>query len=117
MVDFRSSRYSLKMIFLSSQNMRNVLKRILEYLSFFCVIFRFIFYLRIAFRTKINLEISPCEGSSTLLNTSFYGVLPPTPPRRGPCSHAWYAFGLNPPSQLVIGYHWLAFLNLVHKNL
>ena len=23
------------------------------------------------------------------------------------------AFGLNPPSQLVLRYHWLAFLNLV----
>ena len=27
------------------------------------------------------------------------------------------AFGLNPPSQLVIGYDWLAFLNQVRKNL
>ena len=26
-------------------------------------------------------------------------------------------FGLNPTSQLVIGYHWLAFLNQVRKNL
>ena len=26
-------------------------------------------------------------------------------------------FRLNPPSQLIIGYHWLAFLNQVHKNL
>ena len=25
-------------------------------------------------------------------------------------------FGVNPPSQLVIGYHWLAFLNQVRKN-
>ena len=27
------------------------------------------------------------------------------------------AFGLNPPGQLVIGYHWLAFLNQVLKQL
>ena len=27
------------------------------------------------------------------------------------------AFGLNHPSQLVIGYHWLAFLNQVRKYL
>ena len=27
------------------------------------------------------------------------------------------AFGLHPPSQLVIGYHWLAFLNQFRKNL
>ena len=27
------------------------------------------------------------------------------------------ASGLNPPTQLVIGYHWLAFLNQVRKNL
>ena len=26
-------------------------------------------------------------------------------------------FGFNPPSNLVIGYHWLAFLNQVHKIL
>ena len=26
------------------------------------------------------------------------------------------AFGLNPPSQLVIGYHWLAFPNQVCKK-
>ena len=26
------------------------------------------------------------------------------------------AFGLNPPSQLVLGYHWLAFVNQVHKT-
>ena len=25
-------------------------------------------------------------------------------------------FGLNPPSQVVIRYHWLAFLNQVRKN-
>ena len=28
-----------------------------------------------------------------------------------------YPFGLNNPSDLVIGYPWLAFLNHVHKNL
>ena len=28
-------------------------------------------------------------------------------------SHAPDAFGLNPPSQLIIRYHWLAFLNQV----
>ena len=27
------------------------------------------------------------------------------------------AFGLNPARQLVIGYHWLAFLNQIFKNL
>ena len=26
------------------------------------------------------------------------------------------AFGLNTPNQLVIGYHWLAFLNQARKN-
>ena len=26
------------------------------------------------------------------------------------------AFGLNPPSQLIIGYHWVVFLNQVRKN-
>ena len=32
-------------------------------------------------------------------------------------SQAPNAFGLKPPSQLVIGYHWLAFLSQVKKNL
>ena len=27
------------------------------------------------------------------------------------------AFGLNRPSQLILGYHWLAFLNQVWNNL
>ena len=31
----------------------------------------------------------------------------------GPDPQAPDRFGLNPPSQLVIGYHWLAFLNQV----
>ena len=31
-------------------------------------------------------------------------------------SQASDAFGLHPPSQLVLGYHWLAFLNQICKN-
>ena len=34
-------------------------------------------------------------------------------PPEGDCSKAMDAFGLIPPSQLVIGYYWLAFLNQV----
>ena len=39
-----------------------------------------------------------------------------TPP---PGLRPWtpHAFGLNPPTQLVIGYHWFAFLNQIRKNL
>ena len=36
---------------------------------------------------------------------------------RGLRPQATHAFGLNPPNQLVIGYHWLALLNQVRKNL
>ena len=34
-----------------------------------------------------------------------------------PGPKASHAFGLNPPNQLVIGYHWLTFLNQVRNNL
>ena len=56
-------------------------------------------------------------GGSVLLNP---------PVRRGrrlPHPHRMFRtqapndFGLNPHSQLVIGYHWLAFLNQIHKNI
>ena len=36
---------------------------------------------------------------------------------RCPGPQAPDGFGLNPPSQLVIGYHWLTFLNQVRRNL
>ena len=39
-------------------------------------------------------------------------MAPHTPPGATP-SQAPNDFGLNPPSQLVLGYHWLAFLNRV----
>ena len=38
--------------------------------------------------------------------TSHRGLRPPAPD----------GFGLNPPSQLIIDYHWLALLNQVRKN-
>ena len=37
------------------------------------------------------------------------------PPHPAP-TQAQDVFGLNRPSQLVIGHHWLAFLNQVRKN-
>ena len=37
-------------------------------------------------------------------------------PRPGFHSQAPTDFGLNPPGQLVIGYHWLAFLNQVKSE-
>ena len=40
----------------------------------------------------------------------------PHTPRRRLLPPAPDAFGLDPPSQLVLEYHWLAFLNQVHKN-
>ena len=46
-------------------------------------------------------------------NMVFLYVLRPTIIGRAQISNA---FGLNPPSQLVIGYHWLTFLNQVRKN-
>ena len=46
----------------------------------------------------------------------FCGALPPTPsPEALPPGPD--AFVLNPTSQLDIGYHWLAYLNQVCKNL
>ena len=45
-----------------------------------------------------------------------WGVFSPHNPHRGPCCQAPAAFGLNPPSQLVIGYHWLTLLNQVHHE-
>ena len=47
-------------------------------------------------------------GGWNPLNLPFFGGLFPQAPD---------AFGFNPPSQLVLGYHWLAFLNQIHKNL
>ena len=44
------------------------------------------------------------------------GFAPHTPHRRLR-PQALDAFGLNPHSQLVAGFHWLAFLNQVRKNL
>ena len=44
---------------------------------------------------------------------------PPKPPHtlyRGLRLQALDPFGLNPPSQLVMGYRWLGFLNQVRKN-
>ena len=38
------------------------------------------------------------------------------PVLRGLGPQAPDAFGLNPPSQLAIGYHWLTFLNQVRKK-
>ena len=42
--------------------------------------------------------------------------LAPHRPHRGLHPQALVNFGLNPSSLLVIGYHWLAFLNLVHQG-
>ena len=41
----------------------------------------------------------------------------PNPTHRGLRTQAPDAFELNRPGQLVIGYHWLAFLNQVGKYL
>ena len=44
------------------------------------------------------------------------GIAPPHSPPGDP-PQAPRCFGLNPPSQLVIWYHWLAFLKQVRNNL
>ena len=44
-------------------------------------------------------------GPGVRVSDGVSGALPPVPD----------AFGLNPPSQLVIGHYWLSFLNQVHK--
>ena len=47
----------------------------------------------------------------------FVGGLAPYASHRGLRPQSPDAFGLNPPSQLDLGYHWLAFLNQVRRNL
>ena len=45
---------------------------------------------------------------------NLWGAWPPTPPTRGYAPMSQMLFGFNPPCQpcqLVIGYHWLRFLN------
>ena len=46
-----------------------------------------------------------------------WGASPPTSPTGGSAPRPRMLFGLNLPTQLVIGYHWLAILNQVRKNL
>ena len=55
-------------------------------------------------------------AGSTPLNPQVRGGhrLPELPPGTPP--QAPNAFGLNPPSQLVVGYLWLAFLDQVRKE-
>ena len=53
---------------------------------------------------------------SAPLNPRFLGGFAFHTPHRGLRPQALKAFGLNPHSQLVIGYHWLAFLHQVRKN-
>ena len=55
-----------------------------------------------------------CEGLYP--RTSHRGLYPRTS-HRGLCPQVTDDFGLNPPSQLVPGYHWLAILNQVRKDL
>ena len=56
-------------------------------------------------------------GGSALLSPPVRGRLGPAHPPPGAPSQAPDAFGCNPPSQLVIMNHWLAFLNQVRINL
>ena len=55
-------------------------------------------------------------GVSVPQNLPFRGGLRPHHPQPRHRPPAPDGFGLNPPSQLVIGYHWLAFLNQIRKN-
>ena len=65
--------------------------------------------INIAFFVKIYEFLSKRKKMS-------YIFLPPKPPtERRP--HAPNTFGLTAPSQLVIRYHWLPFLNQDRKNL
>ena len=56
------------------------------------------------FVLKLRSEL----GTDEFIKKIMLGVLRP---------QASDTFGLNPLSQLAIGYHWLAFLNHVRKNL
>ena len=59
-------------------------------------------------KNDLNIgEKKLCQGDPTPETSQFVGGFAP---------HTPDAFGINPPSQLVIAYHWLAFLNQVLKQ-
>ena len=55
------------------------------------------------------------KGGPAPFNPSFHRGLDPPPGNRHPKAQALDAFELNLNSQLVIGYHWLAFMYKVHR--
>ena len=105
---------------LAKNKMRNILKLIFEILCFFCAIFSFcvmvdfVFYLLSAFRTYMNSKNIFVRGLSPP-KPSFRGQLHPHTPLQGLRPQGPDRFGLNPPSQLIIRYHWLAVLDQVRR--
>ena len=57
------------------------------------------------------------EGLRPIKPLVFVGGLAPYTPHWRLHTEAPDTFGLNTPSQLVLGYHWLALLNQVLKNI
>ena len=68
-------------------------------------------------KNEINGKQIFVIGGLGPLSSLVHGGLAVHIPHRALRPQAQDAFGLNLPSQLVTGYHWLAFLNQVRKNL
>ena len=75
-------------------------------------IFRFLFWIMVDFILKFRDFL--CWGSAPLNWPFLLGALPPT--THSPSSGAPRCFWNESPSHLVLGYHWLAFLNQVRVS-
>ena len=114
------SWYTLKNDFLLSQKLCNVLKQTLEifYVQFLVfelwsiLYFTFIVYSGLRRIQKKNDVRGLCPSKSPVFVGGFTPHIPHLRRRLNP--QAPDNFGLNPSGQLVIGYHWLAFLNQIH---
>ena len=106
------SIHSKKYIFLSLQMMRNILKLIIESWIFLVRYLVFELWSILYFSFVLHSGLERIQKKRLR-----QGVPPKLFVSVGSPAQAPDAFGLNPPSQLVIGNHWLAFLNQVRKNL
>ena len=88
---------------ISSQKMRNVLKLIFQF--FFVRFLVFDLWSVLYFTSVVHLGVDEFRRKK-FLNLLFLWGLAPHTLHRGFRSPASDAFGLNPPSQLVLGHHW-----------
>ena len=103
--------------------MRNVLKRIFELFFVRLLVFELWSVLHFAFVVHSGLgwiwRFIYVTGLCPPKLNFYVGSFASPHPRRELCPQAPNTFEFNPPSQLVHGYHWFAFLNKVlgFKNL